>query len=63
MQLMVLDHKRGERERVSLVCVLPLQPVADSTDLHVIMTADSMGVLHVSHWAICSCKSVSYKRP
>ena len=46
---MVLDHKRGERERVSLVCVLPLQPVADSTDLHVIMTADSMGVLHVSH--------------
>ncbi len=44
---MVLDHKRGERERVSLMCVLPLQPVADSADLHVIMTADSMGVLHV----------------
>lgn len=45
---MVLDHRRGEKERVSLLCVLPLQAVSDSTELHVIMTADSLGVLHVS---------------
>lgn len=46
---MVLDHRRGEKERVSLMCVLPLQSVNDSsTEMRVIMTADSLGVLHVS---------------
>lgn len=44
---MVLDHKRGDGERCPLLCVLPLQ-LNDTLDVHVIMTADSLGVLHVS---------------
>lgn len=44
---MVLDHRRGEKERVSLMCVLPLQMPSDTAEQRVIMTADSLGVLHV----------------
>ncbi len=49
-----LEHKRGGGGGggggggVRVVCVLPLQPFSDSGNLCIIMTADSLGVLHVS---------------
>ena len=45
---MVLDHRHGERERVSLLCVLALVTFSDAVPLCVVMTADSLGALHVS---------------
>ena len=53
----MLDHNGGGRERVSLVCVLPLQNVSDSFELQSIITADSQGALHVSEGNFFSCDS------